>query len=120
MIKERTFLEAVKILQDGRCKKIMPYDWDERHTGYEVEHNALGCGMGGGIYQSLETFLGKWKCIGMKPRTEERMVKYWLIVWNDKPVTLTTSVPTKAEQAYAQQIIPINYTYTYAFLEEAP
>ena len=70
-MKEYTFLEAVEILNEGKCEKIMPYDWMKEERGYILKDSYI---VGAGL--RVEHLFGKWKCIGgMKPRTVEELEK---------------------------------------------
>lgn len=105
------FIEAVKALDEGRCEKI------ENEVGRRLEaliysHNKHI------IASTIRDFLGKWKLIGVKPRTEERTVKYWLVVWKDGRHGIYWTEPDCETYGRTQQIIPLSYTYTYTFPEE--
>lgn len=121
-MKEHTFLEAVEILKEGKCEKIMPTCWFRDGDGYTIkEKGVLSTTLpsGTGIRLGPKFFLGKWKCIGMKPRTEERKIEYFLLIWKEGAVTFQKEYPLSLlECGSIQQAIPLSYTYTFTFPEE--
>ena len=40
-MKEYTFLEAVKILKEGKCEKIMPFGWFRDGDGYIIKEDVI-------------------------------------------------------------------------------
>lgn len=111
-----TFLEACEALKEGKCKEI-ENGWECR---YRMHNSALSFinaddSMDIGIKLSLDSFLGKWRLVDEKPRTEERTFEYWLVIWNDgsKP-TIYSGSPSQNVREIAQ-VIAFCEAYIYIY-----
>lgn len=122
-----SFTEAVQILEEGKCEGILPEIWrDNPGTYYKIRKG--GMALWNGFLNEYSwpvimpsTVLGKWILVGKKPRTEKRVIEYWIVAWEDRglenQVSFYLKEPGNNVKAIAQ-VFHKTFTYTYTFSEE--
>lgn len=121
-----TFTEAVQLLNAGKCKGIAPQVFINKNEYYVNRNDCL-------MHYSeitgehreprimLDIFLEEWDLIEPKPKTEERVLEYWIIVWESgKLPTICDEDPLElgVETKGLAQVHRKIFYYTYTFPEE--
>lgn len=113
-----TFLEAVRALGDGKCEEIknIPSGCIYRRNGCgTICYAHIDDSLSDGIGLTPNLYLGEWEIASPKPRTEERVLEYWLIVWKHGAVSTSVCQPSTRVYEQAQHI---THTYIYTFPED--
>lgn len=109
-----TFLEAIKALNEGRCKAIE----NEYRMQYVIRNGTLNHRKIHGIEIGVKGLLGKWRLIDFKSKTEPRILRYWIVIYNDGKCAIYTKSPDMQVYEASQRVKACSFEYMYEFPEE--
>ena len=114
-----TLQQALKALKENKCIGIKPTKkfLDTAHldiTYYKKDiNNHLIISA-----PSIPMLVGKWDLIlNPVPKTEQRILNYWIVIWSDGAKTFYTQKPTRDIYGRAQHVFERHQAYIFTYPE---